>query len=325
MSDRFNPLHYLDKRLINESPATKTIFGLAPHLAKRKSEFNSFLFIVTNEKGLIHSEATVTKTYDKNKAEYQIDEQHKKIFWLRINHCDNTIEETITLPKGAILIHEDVSLNWSSKETTINCLGNNSYYYLNQHLHNQLFFNKVNFLVHEQLKSYFFTLSHEQKHKNQIDYQLTKESNLEHYSLSNIQKGQLQDDSINVIHAQNSHSKINYQSLNKGKVVSQVNSLVAKESIGCSTEQNLKHITLEKTAITNSKPNLMISNNDIVASHGNSIGSFNSEDLFYLGQRGLTKEQAYLVLASSITSEYISKTEIQEELTNYLKGRELNV
>lgn len=327
MSDRFNPLHYLDQRLINEVPATKPIFGLAHYLAKRKLEFSSFLFIITNEKGVIHSDISIDKTYykDQDKVEYKIDEQHKKIFWLRINHCDNTIEETLILPNGATLIHEDISLNRASKETTINCLGDNSYYYLNQHLHNQLFFNKINFIVHEKLKSYFFTLPHEQKHKNQIEYELTKESNLEHHALSNIQKGQLQDDSINVIHAPNSHSKVIYHSLNKGKVVSQINSLVAKESIGCSTEQNLKHIALEKTAITNSKPNLMIFNNDIVASHGNSIGSFNNEDLFYLGQRGLTKEQAYLVLASSITSEYISKTSIQEELINYLKGRELNV
>lgn len=325
MSDRFNPLHYLDQRLINETPASKPIFGLAPYLAKRKSEFSSFSFIITNEKGIIHSDITISNLKDGNKIEYKIDEQHKKIFWLRINHCDNTIEETLILPNGATLVHEDISLNKSSKETSIKCLGDNFYYYLNQHLHNQLFFNKVNFIVHGNLKSYFFTLENAQKHKNQIDYQLLGESNLEHYALSNIQKGQLQDDSINVIHAPNSHSKINYQSLNKGKVVSQVNSLVNKESIGCSTEQNLKHIMLEKTAITNSKPNLMISNNDIVASHGNSIGSFNNDDLFYLGQRGLTKEQAYLVLASSITSEYINKTNIKEELTNYLKGRELIV
>lgn len=324
MSDRFNPLHYLDKRLLNESPISKAIFGLAPYFAKRKAEFNSFLFIITNEKGLIHSDVTISKIYEKNKVEYKIDDQHKKIFWLRINHCDNTIEETINIPCGATLIHEDVSLNRSTKETTINCLGENSYYYLNHHLHNQLFLNKVNFVVYGKLNSYFFTLENEQKNKNKIDYQLLGESNIEHHALSNVQKGQLQDDSINVIHAANSHSKVIYQSLNKGKVVSQVNSLVAKESIGCSTEQNLKHIILEKTAITNSKPNLMISNNDIVASHGNSIGSFNNEDLFYLGQRGLTKEQAYLVLSSSITFEYINKTNIKEELTNYLKGRELS-
>jgi len=325
MSDRFNPLHYLDKRLINENPITKAIFGLSSHLAKRKSEFQFFNFIVTNEKGIIHSDIKISTIKNDNTLEYKIDEHNNKIFWLRINHCDNDILETIVLPKGAILIHEDISLNKSSKETTINCLGNNSYYYLSLHLHEQLFFNKVKFLINNNVKSYFFTLEHAQKHKNQIDYQLTKESKLEHYSLSSIQKGQLQDDSINVVHDKNSNSKVVYQSLNKGKVVSQVNSLVEKESIGCSTEQNLKHIVLEKTAITNSKPNLMICNNDIVASHGNSIGSFNNEELFYLNQRGLTKEQAYTVLANSIIENYLSNTDIKDELINYLKGKELYV
>jgi Fe-S cluster assembly scaffold protein SufB len=325
MSDRFNPLHYLDERLINEYPASKTVFGLAPYLVKRKAEFNSFAFIITNEKGLIHSELNILKSYNGNKVEYQIDEQHKKIFWLRLNHCDNNIEETIHVPSGATLVHEDLSLNKSLKNTTINFLGDNSYYYLSMHLHNQLFFNKTNFLINKNVKTYFFTMENKQKHKNQIDYHLESESNLEHYSLSNIQKSQLQDDSINVIHAINSHSKITYKSINKGKVVSQVNSLVSQESIGCSTEQNLKHIVLEKSATTNSKPNLMIFNNDIIASHGNSIGSFNTEDLFYLGQRGLTKEQAYSVLTFSMIAEYISQTNIQTELINYLKGRELNV
>jgi Fe-S cluster assembly scaffold protein SufB len=325
MSDRFNPLHYLDERLINEYPVSKTIFGLASYLTKRKSEFNSFAFIITNEKGLIHSELNIVKKYNSNTAEYEIDEQHKKIFWLRINHCDNSIEETITIPYGATLIHEDLSLNKSLKNTTINCLGDNSYYYLNMHLHNQLFFNKMNFLINKNVKTYFLTIENTQKHKNQIDYQLAPESNLKHHSLSNIQKAQLQDDSINVVHAINSNSKVIYKSINKGKVVSQVNSLVAKESIRCSTEQNLKHIVLDKTAITNSKPNLMIFNNDIVASHGNSIGSFNTEDLFYLSQRGLTKEQSYSVLTSSMVTEYISQTNIQDELVSYLKGRNLNV
>ncbi len=276
MSDRFNPLHYLDARLINESPISKTVWGLAPHFTKRKSEFDSFLFIITNEKGIIHSDLNITTIKKDKHLEYTIGDTHKNIYWLRINHCDNDISETINLPFGATLVHEDISLNKASKETIINSVGDNTYYYLNMHLHNQLFFNKVNFFVKQNLKSYFLTLEHSQKHKNQIEYQLSENSNLEHYSLSNIQKGQLQDDSINVIHSANSNSKIIYQSLNKGKVVSQVNSLVSKESIGCSTEQNLKHINLEKTAITNSKPNLMIYNNDIIASHGNSIGSFNS-------------------------------------------------
>lgn len=328
MSDRFNPTHYLDQRLIDEEPTEKVIFeinDIKNHLAKRKSEFSSFVFLITNEDGILSSEFDIESTREKNKIYYEVRERLTNIFWLRINHSTNNLFETITLPNGVNLVHEDIVLNKSIKNTNIKCLGDNRYYYLNSHLNNQLFFNKINFAVYNNLKSYFLTLENTQKHKNQIEYALKKHSNLEHHSLSNIQKGQLQDDSINVIHSKNSHSKIIYQSLNKGKVVSQVNSLVDKNSIGCSTEQKLKHIVLEKTAITNSKPNLMISNNDIIANHGNSIGSFNTEDLFYLNQRGLTKEQAYLVLSSSINNEYLNQTNIKEYLINYLKGRNFYV
>ncbi len=67
-----------------------------------------------------------------------------------------------------------------------------------------------------------------------------------------------------------------------------------------------------------SKPNLEISNSDVLASHGNSIGSFDSENIFYLEQRGLTKENAIQILLESEVENFLAKTSIPDELRKYL-------
>lgn len=321
MSDKFNPLHYLDKRLLQELASEKAQYDLKSHIQKRRTEFDDFYFLITSEDGIIHNDVDSLMSTEGTQVHYKLNEACKKIFWLRINSSSDISHDHLYLPKDSILVHEDISLNKSIKKTNIYSEGEDSYYYLNFHPQGQLFLNEVSFHIKNKFKSYFLTLPGGQRHKNQIDYLLKKNSSLEHFSLSNIQKGQLHDDSINVVHSESSHSKIYYQSLNRGKVSSQVNSLVNSESIGCSTEQKIKHIVLNASAITNSKPNLMISNNDIVASHGNSIGSFSKEDLFYLSQRGLTQEQSYSVLSSSIIYDYLSKSSIAEQLKKYLTGR----
>lgn len=325
MSDKFNPLHYLDKRLLEEIPSERTFYNIYAHIQKRQKEFKDFSFLVTSEYGIMHNGADTLLSVKNKNSHYEIHSGYKKVFWIRINNSANITHDHLYVPNDCILVHEDISLNKSLKNTTIHCEGENSYCYLNFHPQNQLFLNEISFNIKNKLNTYFLTLPRNQRHKNQINYFLDPNAYLEHHSLCNIQKGQLQDDSINISHSQNSHSKVFYQSLNKGKISSQVNSLVPEESIGCSTEQNIKHIVLENSAITNSKPNLMIANNDIVASHGNSIGSFNKEDLFYLGQRGLTKEQSYTVLSLSTIENFISKTSIGLELKTYLKGHSINV
>jgi Fe-S cluster assembly scaffold protein SufB len=321
MSDKFNPLHYLDKRLLEENPSERFQYNIHAHIQKRRKEFKDFSFLVTSEYGIMHNGVDTVLNVKNKQAHYKLHHAYKKVFWLRINNSGNISHDHLYLPKGSVVIHEDISLNKAIKKTNIYSEGDDNYYYLNFHPQSQLFLNEVSFHIKEKLKAYFLNLPNTQRHKNQIDYFLNENAILEHHGLVNIQKGQLQDDSINVTHSKNSHSKIVYQSLNKGKVSSQVNSLVSADSTGCSTEQKIKHIVLDSSAITNSKPNLMIANNDIVASHGNSIGSFNKEDLFYLSQRGLTKDQAYSVLSSSIISDYISKTSIEEQFKKYLKGR----
>jgi len=322
MSDKFNPLHYLDKRLLEEPIQEKRVFDWKTHLLKRKKEFFDFKFIVINHNNILHNELLIQIQSNEQRTQFKIPEQPnvKNIFLLKIHDAEKELKEFFYLPNNSIIVHEDISIQKSKQDLNVICNKENEYYYLTNHLSPQLFFNKIEFKVADKLKCFFITLNNNQKHKNQITHYLNPHSVLVHKNFSDIQKEQLQDDSIEVIHSKYSNSDIFYESLNRGKISTQINSIINRTSIKCSTKQSIKHIVLDKFAITNSKPNLIIENNNVDASHGNSIGYFNSEDIFYLSQRGFTKEQIYSVLSDSKLIEFISNTSINKQLYFYIKG-----
>lgn len=83
-----------------------------------------------------------------------------------------------------------------------------------------------------------------------------------------------------------------------------VDVLVDKNITNCYTRQNNKIINI---AGCNNRilPNLLISNNVVDAYHSAYIGDFDSEKLFYLNSRGLTKKCAYqLVMMGSLMPKY---------------------
>jgi Fe-S cluster assembly protein SufD len=63
-------------------------------------------------------------------------------------------------------------------------------------------------------------------------------------------------------------------------------------------------LALSNTAIINAKPNLMISNPNTIASHGNSIGNIDASTLFYLRQKGLNKDQAIAIIITSLKNQF---------------------
>lgn len=115
-----------------------------------------------------------------------------------------------------------------------------------------------------------------------------------------INKAQNRDDSFEVNHTcPNFHSEINYLVLNKGTAASQVNTYIAPDAPRSKSHQHLKHILLTDTSISYSKPNLMIENPDVEASHGNTMGGLNRDNLIYLQQRGISEEKAKIILSQS--------------------------
>lgn len=65
-----------------------------------------------------------------------------------------------------------------------------------------------------------------------------------------------------------------------------INTTVYKNSFNCTCNQDNKIISMKENHAS-IKPNLMIDNNQIEASHSAYIGSFKKEDIFYLMSRGI--------------------------------------
>lgn len=68
-----------------------------------------------------------------------------------------------------------------------------------------------------------------------------------------------------------------------------------------------KGIVIDDNSSITSKPILLIDEYDVVANHGASIGKMSDESLFYLMSRGLTKQDAFLLILEGIVSPFISK------------------
>ena len=67
----------------------------------------------------------------------------------------------------------------------------------------------------------------------------------------------------------------------------------AKHSV---TRQNAKIIVFDKKANGTASPILKIDENEVQASHGAVVGQLNSDHMFYLMSRGLTKEEARMII-----------------------------
>jgi|GEM_PF-2135602 len=79
--------------------------------------------------------------------------------------------------------------------------------------------------------------------------------------------------------------------------------IVEREAKFCKAAQLYKSILLSEEASARARPELEISNNDISASHGASIGELDANALFYLCSRGLTLPEAQSLLINSLLSD----------------------
>ena len=88
-----------------------------------------------------------------------------------------------------------------------------------------------------------------------------------------------------------------------------------------------KGIILDDTSSITSKPILLIDEYDCFANHGASIGKMSDDSLFYLMSRGLSKDEAFLLILEGIISPFISKIEdeklkesINKKLVTLIRG-----
>jgi len=86
---------------------------------------------------------------------------------------------------------------------------------------------------------------------------------------------------------------------------------VAPHAVKTEAYQRNNNVLLTNTAKMNSKPQLVIDNDDVKCSHGATVGRINEEALFYLQARGIPEREARLMLMSAFAHEVLTEIKIE--------------
>ena len=84
--------------------------------------------------------------------------------------------------------------------------------------------------------------------------------------------------------------------------------------------QSNKNILLSDDATMNSKPELEIYADDVKCSHGSTTGELEEEALFYLRSRGISQENATVMLLHGFVGEIIEQIKV-EPLKEFLSSK----
>ena len=145
-----------------------------------------------------------------------------------------------------------------------------------------------------------------------------KHANIE-YNLKTISEHEENYDILTYHNASETISKINPNGVNieEGKLKFNVSSFVPNKIIKCDASQNNKIINLTNNeCIIN--PNLYIDEYDVTENHSAWIGTFKSDELFYLMSRGINKSDATKLLIKGFLT---NNLDIKEEEKEYIKNK----
>ncbi len=106
----------------------------------------------------------------------------------------------------------------------------------------------------------------------------------------------------------------------RGKAVFNGIVYIGKNASQSATEQKNANLLLSNKAEINPKPELQIHNDDVVASHGSTVGNLDEDQLFYLRQRGIGEKEARALLTFAF-AEQIAQALPSLPLAEYLESR----
>jgi Fe-S cluster assembly scaffold protein SufB len=326
MNFQINPFQYFDKKLSQEKCVERNFFDFTDIIKQRKAYYPNHFFLVT-ENGKVQMLDSFLLNflkidYYKNTLTIHIHSQiSQPIYWIDIQNQKNnwttlTIDENIE----QTIIHEDVISEKSQTQLVIKNTGDLHYFNLINSHTQQLFHKEIECDNYGQLTAFFMQKEDSSLIKIDTQLRLYEKAIANINYLTVLQQHQLRDDCIEIEHIEpNTNCSTNYQSLNNGKAVSQINNIITKESLNSELTQKIKHILMSETGQSFSKPNLMI-HAPTVASHGNTMSSFPEEWLFYLYQKGVTKDKAKAIIKQSIIKNFCSSTPYEEQFVNYFIG-----
>ena len=107
--------------------------------------------------------------------------------------------------------------------------------------------------------------------------------------------------------AEHTYSRQHYQGVVDGKARAVFEGQIYIDSIAQKTDsyQLSKHLLLGEDSRGFSKPNLEVFADDVKASHGATVSRLHDDELFYLMTRGVTKDDAILLLKESFLSFFV--------------------
>ncbi len=86
---------------------------------------------------------------------------------------------------------------------------------------------------------------------------------------------------------------------------------VRPNAVKTNSRQENRNLLLSETAIIDSKPTLVIHNDDVKCNHGSTIGQLEDEPMFYLRSRGIDEEDARNMLVYAFASEIIDRMKLE--------------
>ncbi|MBN2663739.1 MAG: Fe-S cluster assembly protein SufD [Bacteroidales bacterium] len=87
---------------------------------------------------------------------------------------------------------------------------------------------------------------------------------------------------------------------------------IFKDAVKTEVHQKNNNILLSKHAKIHSKPHLIIHNDDVIASHGSTVGQLDKEALFYMQSRGIGQKKARTLLLTAFANEVIDKIQVPQ-------------
>ncbi len=151
--------------------------------------------------------------------------------------------------------------------------------------------------------------------RNNLDFALNGEgceANL--HGIYLVDKNQLIDNTTFVDHIKpNCTSNELFKGIidDKGKAVFNGKILVRRDAQKTNAFQTNRNILLTDEATINTKPTLEIYADDVKCSHGATVGQLDQEAMFYMRSRGISEENARMLLMYAFADEVITKISIE--------------
>lgn len=156
-------------------------------------------------------------------------------------------------------------------------------------------------------------------------YLLEQEVNLDALNVVINASSIKQEQDLNVYHISekttsnfNTFAIANNNSILNIKNIGQIN----KEAFKSDLKQKTKGLIVDAYSHIEADPALVINENDVLASHGASIGAINPEELYYLMSRGLTKEESEKLIIEAYISPFFkdySETNLGKYILSKIK------